>query len=75
MMLHCHRQPPLPEHFYTPSHQKKPLSNRRDTRIKMLSTNKDGKDTSLKALQLVQRLIKDCGYLDRRCCPVNPFPC
>jgi hypothetical protein len=22
MMLRCHRQPPLPEHFYTPSHQK-----------------------------------------------------
>jgi hypothetical protein len=22
MILRCHRQPPLPEHFYTPSHQK-----------------------------------------------------
>jgi hypothetical protein len=23
VMLRCHRQPPLPEQFYTPSHQKK----------------------------------------------------
>jgi hypothetical protein len=59
MMLRCHRQPPLPEHFYTPSHQKKSLYNRWDTRIKMLDTDKDGKDTNLKALKLVRKFIKD----------------
>jgi hypothetical protein len=37
----------------------------------MLNTDKDGKDTNLKALKLVRRFIKDCGYLDRRFCPVN----
>jgi hypothetical protein len=64
MMLRCHRQPP-----------KKSSYNRWDTRIKMLDIDKDGKDTNLKALKLVRRFIKDCGYLDRHCCPVNPFPC
>jgi hypothetical protein len=44
------------------------------TGIKMLNIDKDGKDTNLKALKLVWRFIKDCRYLDRRCCPVNPFP-
>jgi hypothetical protein len=65
----------ITEHFYIPSHQKKSLYNRWDTRIKMLNTDKDGKDTNLKVLKLVRRFIKDCGYLDRHCCPVNPFPC
>jgi hypothetical protein len=55
MMLSCHQQPPLPEHFYT----EKSLYSRWATRIKMLNTNKDGKDTSLKALKLVRRFIKD----------------
>jgi hypothetical protein len=59
MMLHCHRQPPLSEYFYTSSRQKKSLYNRWDTRIKMLNTDKDGKDTNLKALKLARRFIKD----------------
>jgi hypothetical protein len=50
-------------------------TNRWDTRIKMLNTDKDGKDTNLKALKLVQRFIEDCRYLNRRCYPVDPFPC
>jgi hypothetical protein len=58
-----------------PKPPKKSLYNRWDTRIKMLNTDKDGKDINLKALKLVRRFIKDCGYLDRHCCPVNPFPC
>jgi hypothetical protein len=58
-----------------PKPPKKTLYNRWDTRIQMLNTDKDGKDTNLKALKLVRRFIKDCGYLDNRCCPVNPFSC
>jgi hypothetical protein len=58
-----------------PKPPKKSLYNRWDTRIKMLYTDKDVEDTNLKALKLVRRFIKDCGYLDRRCCPMNPFPC
>jgi hypothetical protein len=58
-----------------PKPPKKSFYNRWYARIKMLNTDKDGKDTNLKALKLVRRFIKDCGYLDRRCCPVNPFPC
>jgi hypothetical protein len=59
MMFRSHQQPPLPEHIYAASHQKKSLYNRWDTRIKMLNTDKDGKDTNLKALKLVWRFIKD----------------
>jgi hypothetical protein len=42
-----------------PKPPKKSLYNRWDTRIKMLNTDKDGKDTNLKALKLVRRFIKD----------------
>jgi hypothetical protein len=58
-----------------PKPPKKSLYNPWDTRIKMLNADKDGKDTNLKALKLVLRFIKDCGYLDRRCCVADPFPC
>jgi hypothetical protein len=39
--------------------KKKTLYNRWGTRIKILNTDKDGKDTNLKALKLVRRFIKD----------------
>jgi hypothetical protein len=42
-----------------PKPPKKSLCNRWDTRIKMLNTDNDGKDTNLKALKLVRRFIKD----------------
>jgi hypothetical protein len=42
-----------------PKPPKKSLYNRWDTRIKMLNTDKDGKDTNLKAPKLVQSFIKD----------------
>jgi hypothetical protein len=55
-----------------PKPPKRSLYNRWDTRIKMLNTDKDGKDINLKALKLGGLKTR---YLDRRCCPVDPFPC
>jgi hypothetical protein len=69
MTLRCHHY----QDTSIPQATKKSLYNRWDARIKVLNTDKDGKDTNLKALKLVRRFIKDCGYLDRRCCPVDPF--
>jgi hypothetical protein len=48
--------------------------NRFDSRITRLHTNNNSKNQNLLASKHIESFLKECGYLDRCCLPLEQFP-